>query len=199
MNGFERRRQQKMEQIRHAALSLFTQFGVQKVNIQEIAKKANVSQVTIYNYFGSKDELVFDVIEYLYEQQLKELNEIIKSDMPFLKKVEQMIHFKMSNTKKFSPEFLKAILIENPRLSKFSREFTEKKMMPVLTDFFETGKKEGAISQDISLETMILFLNILSEGLKNYTEYLIDSEQKNRFTNEIIHMFFYGIVGKNEK
>jgi hypothetical protein len=68
-----------------------------------------------------------------------------------------------------------------------------------LTDFFETGKKEGAISQDISLETIILFLNILSEGLKNYTEYLIDSEQKTRFTNEIIHMFFYGIVGKNEK
>ncbi|TDL80905.1 TetR/AcrR family transcriptional regulator [Peribacillus frigoritolerans] len=50
MNGFERRKQIKMEQIQKAAFQLFSQYGINKVNIQEIAAAANVSQVTIYNY-----------------------------------------------------------------------------------------------------------------------------------------------------
>ena len=58
MDGFEKRREQKKKDILKAALSLFQQYGVQKVTISEIAKKANVSQVTIYNYFESKDNLL---------------------------------------------------------------------------------------------------------------------------------------------
>ncbi|MBO8138704.1 MAG: helix-turn-helix transcriptional regulator [Desulfotomaculum sp.] len=35
-----------------------------RVTINQIAKKAGVSQVTIYNHFDSKEELVRDVVRY---------------------------------------------------------------------------------------------------------------------------------------
>jgi AcrR family transcriptional regulator len=53
MNGFERRKKRKRENICRAAFELFCTLGMQKTKIAQIAKKADVSQVTIYNYFGS--------------------------------------------------------------------------------------------------------------------------------------------------
>ena len=60
MDGFERRKEQSKEDIRRAAEELFSKFGADKVSVNDIARKAGVSQATIYNNFGSKDELVHD-------------------------------------------------------------------------------------------------------------------------------------------
>src|SRR4030067_385446 len=60
MDGFERRRAQSKEDILRAAEELFSRFGADKVSINDIARKAGVSQATIYNNFGSKENLVRD-------------------------------------------------------------------------------------------------------------------------------------------
>ena len=60
MDGFERRKEQSKEDIRRAAEELFSRFGADKVSINDIARKAGVSQATIYNNFGSKEDLVHD-------------------------------------------------------------------------------------------------------------------------------------------
>ena len=56
MDGFERRRQNKKNSILKASLKLFKQYGYNKVSVAEIAKEASVSQVSIYNYFKSKEK-----------------------------------------------------------------------------------------------------------------------------------------------
>ena len=53
-NGFERRKERKKTDILQASLNLFIKYGTKKVAISEIAQKAQVSQVTIYNYFENK-------------------------------------------------------------------------------------------------------------------------------------------------
>src|SRR5690606_40823795 len=63
-------------------LSLFQEYGVQKVTIAEIAKKAHVSQVTIYNYFESKDNLVYHVFKYYVDNIWEEQKEMLESDIP---------------------------------------------------------------------------------------------------------------------
>ena len=62
MNGFERRKEKKKESIRRAAMELFGAYGFGKVSINDIARKAGVSHVTIYNHFNSKEELISDVV-----------------------------------------------------------------------------------------------------------------------------------------
>ena len=56
LNGFERVKEKKRA-IKEAAFVLFSERGFNEVKIEHIAKEANVSQVTIYNHFGSKDAL----------------------------------------------------------------------------------------------------------------------------------------------
>lgn len=57
LNGFERVKEKKKRAIKEAAFVLFSERGFNEVKIEHIAKEANVSQVTIYNHFGSKDAL----------------------------------------------------------------------------------------------------------------------------------------------
>ena len=90
-DGFERRKERKKESIRRAATELFQVHGFNKVSIGDIARKANVSHVTIYNHFGSKEELVRDIIKTVSLELAARMREIIDSDMPFLEKLNLLI------------------------------------------------------------------------------------------------------------
>lgn len=53
----------KEEIIIQAAMLNFSRFGFKKTSVDDIAKDAGVGKGTIYNYFKSKEELLFKVTE----------------------------------------------------------------------------------------------------------------------------------------
>jgi AcrR family transcriptional regulator len=55
----ERKKQQTREQIAEAARRLFVKRGFAKVTVAEIARAADVSEQTVFNYFPSKEDLVY--------------------------------------------------------------------------------------------------------------------------------------------
>lgn len=198
MNGFERRRLQKMEQIRLAAFSLLTKYGIHKVNIHEIAKKANVSQVTIYNYFGSKDELVYDVLKDYFEKQIDSFQKLIYSDLTFQDKLYKSIELKLIFTNELSPEFIETIISENGQLGNLFEQYANKKMMSLLLTLIEQGRKSGDISESLSIETILFTLQAMIDGLLKYKKVLSANSDNDPFMNELVHFFFYGLVGKKE-
>src|SRR5690625_1864846 len=91
MNGFERRKEMKKTNILDTALRLFLDEGVRSVSVAEIARQAEVSQVTIYNYFESKDNLIEEVIKYYLQQVWDEYIDIFEKDISFPDKVKKII------------------------------------------------------------------------------------------------------------
>jgi AcrR family transcriptional regulator len=65
----ERKKQRTRELIADTALRLFLERGFEAVTIAEIAQAAEVDAKTIYNYFPSKPDLVFQRLE-AFEQAL---------------------------------------------------------------------------------------------------------------------------------
>ncbi|MFJ8863968.1 TetR/AcrR family transcriptional regulator [Streptomyces sp. NPDC102451] len=55
---WERSRQLAREEIKEAALRLFTAQGYEETTIAQIAEEAGVSSRTLFRYFGTKEELV---------------------------------------------------------------------------------------------------------------------------------------------
>ena len=56
------KRQAKENQIIDAAISVMAETGFQKAKIEEIAKQAGMTKVTLYSYFDTKDNLYIAVI-----------------------------------------------------------------------------------------------------------------------------------------
>jgi AcrR family transcriptional regulator len=64
----ERKKQQTRQLILETAARLFTERGFESVTVAEIARGADLSEVTVFNYFPSKEDLVFGRMEFFEEK-----------------------------------------------------------------------------------------------------------------------------------
>ncbi len=64
---FAKMRLDSRQKILESALELFALKGYASTSIASIAEKAGVSKGLIYNYFKSKEDILFQLFDYLYE------------------------------------------------------------------------------------------------------------------------------------
>ena len=198
MNGFERRKEQKKESIRRAALELFKAYGFKKVTINDIAHKAGVSQVTIYNHFGSKDELVRDVVKGQYLGLLEKVREIMKEEIPFPEKLENIVFDKTELASQYQGELLQTALQNDPELQQWLESLWQQDINQLTIDLVEEGKRQGYINPARSQEALMLYLEILRRGVFASSDMLANIEPDIGLFRELNFLFIYGLIGKIE-
>ena len=62
--------------ILHTAESLFFQYGIRSVTMEDIAKELSISKKTIYQYFKDKDEIVLKVSKQVFVKELAQMHHI---------------------------------------------------------------------------------------------------------------------------
>lgn len=77
----------RKDRIMEAALRIFAEKTFQDATISEISKEAGVSEATIYEYFGTKEDLLFAIPEKVSNDSFEEATKV----MPFIKDVEGRI------------------------------------------------------------------------------------------------------------
>jgi AcrR family transcriptional regulator len=71
----ERKKQQTRELIAEAARRLFADRGFDAVTVAEVARAANVSDVTVFNYFPTKEDLFYGGMRFFEEKLLDAVRE----------------------------------------------------------------------------------------------------------------------------
>ncbi|AJD92764.1 TetR family transcriptional regulator [Jeotgalibacillus malaysiensis] len=192
MNGFERRRELKKQHILQAAMELFSELGIQKVSIADIAKKAQVSQVTIYNYFESKHNLIHEVFIYYVDQASNQFEEIVRSDKSFPDKIKGLIFNKKQVSTNIHPEFYQYLMKEYAEEGNYIEQVYAEKALPYFIQLFDEGKKEGYVDQSLSDEAILFYIQMMKDYLQREDIY----ERILPLTEDITNIFFYGIIGK---
>ncbi|MGI8317101.1 TetR/AcrR family transcriptional regulator [Halobacillus mangrovi] len=198
MNGFEKRKERKKSNILNAAFDLFSQYGVQKVSIQEIAQKAQVSQVTIYNYFGGKDQLLFETVKKFVYEKFDYFKEIVHDEeLNFKDKISTVIQGKKESALHISPDFIQAVMADQPHIKEFIRKFSEEDTVPLLMELIDQGKKQGYIHPELSFQTIMFYVEMYYQAMQSNIPMMKESPAE--FSEEITHLFFYGLMGDQQK
>jgi len=198
MNGFERRRQQKRESIKQSAVQLFLQNGVEKVTIQEIAAEAKVSYATIFKYFGSKQDLVVEVMKWLYEQAYHELESIIKSEKPYLERVQEMMFHKSRLYENVDLDLFKHANSYNPQeIARIAGVYEEKKKR-LYYEFFHEGKQQGIIHPEVPVDAIILHRNALRALILADPEIMTEFKYNPDLLKGYMRILLFGVTWKEE-
>jgi AcrR family transcriptional regulator len=56
---------------------------VKRVSLEAIAREAHVSPTTIYNYFGTRENLLYEVIKILVQENMESSRKLIRSNISF--------------------------------------------------------------------------------------------------------------------
>ncbi|WP_130859266.1 TetR/AcrR family transcriptional regulator [Gracilibacillus phocaeensis] len=193
MNGFERRKLQKKQAILETSLRLFQKKGYKKVSIAEIAKEANVSQVTIYNYLESKEKLLEEVIVYYMDQMWQRYQALMEEDMSFEQKIKQLFLDEIEIANEVSEEFLQFIMQYYTEEGNYIEKVYQEKVLPALIKLLHQGREEGYIHEQISDQTLLQYLQMFTDYLQREGV----MQEMLPVSMEFSRLFFYGIAGEN--
>ena len=158
LNGFARRKERSKEEIRKAAFELFSQFGVDRVSMVDIARKAGVSQATIYNNFGGKEALVREFVTAAVDQLIDGIEAILTPDKRYTEKMAAFMAFisdMLAHTTSLAaenPVFTSKLDLHNDPEIKTIRDAAQQKMTNLLLGVIREGKAQGQIDPALSEE-----------------------------------------------
>ncbi len=192
MNGFEKVKEKKKRAIKAAALSLFSERGFNEVKIEDIAKKAKVSQVTIYNHFGSKDALFRELIQEFMTTEFQFYQEIAAENMPFQEMFHKMIRRKMESGSLFHPDMLLQVMQKDAELREFIHLYQTETVIPWFLKILEQAQRKNEINPHLSKEMILLYIQMFSKFGEDYGAQLLEKDRE-KHIKDIVTLFFYGL------
>ena len=192
MNQYQKTTKKKKQAIIQAALQLFKEKGFKDTSIKAIAKVAEVSPVSIYNYFGSKDNLVALCVNDLFEEVTQQAEDILNSNLDFKTKLNQAFSLCQEKMSRQISDYFQDKMVKDPALSSLLTKAITAKKRDIYRAYIELGKKEGLIAEDLSTE---LVLNVM-DALNGMGNQLADSDNLETEVEQIHSIFLYGIFGQ---
>lgn len=192
MNGFDIRKQKKIKDILVAAFDLFRIDGIDAVKITDIAEKANVSKVSIYNYFGTKEELARRVMFDYMDKKAEEFKIFMSGNLSFKEKYKLMYTESMDSMDEVTggetEGLINNTMLSSPQAQQFMQTYSETKIMPLYIKFIEQGKCEGEINSEVPTETILMYIQTFNGILSGP----LSIQQR----IDLGKLFFYGLRGK---
>ena len=194
MNQYQKTTEKKKQAIIQAALRLFKEKGFKETSIKSIAEVAEVSPVSIYNYFGSKDNLVALCVNDLFEEITQQAEDILKSNLAFNTKLDQALDLCQEKMSQQISYYFQDITVRDPAFSSLLTKAITAKKRDIYRTYINLGKEEGLIARDLSTE---LILNVM-DALNSVGNQLAHSDNLETDVEQIHQIFLYGILEKKK-
>ena len=194
MNQYQKTTEKKKQAIIQAALRLFKEKGFKETSIKSIAEVAEVSPVSIYNYFGSKDNLVTLCVNNLFEEITQQAEDILNSDLDFKTKLDQAFALCQEKMSQQISDYFQDKTVRDPAFSSLLTKAITAKKRDIYRTYINLGKEEGLIARDLSTE---LILNVM-DALNSVGNQLAHSDNLETDVKQIHQIFLYGILGKKK-
>jgi len=140
----------RKDRIMDAALRIFAEKNFQEATISEISKEAGVSEATIYEYFGTKEDLLFAIPEKISNDTFEESEAVL----PYIKDVEgRMRAVLLSYVRLYenNPDYSALVLLQlmsNKRFRQTAAHAAIRRSAHSLLDCIRDGIADGTFRSD---------------------------------------------------
>lgn len=188
---------EKRLKILNAARKLFTHtHNIKRVSLAAIAGEAGVSPTTIYNQFGDRETLLFEVIKELTAETLERNRALVNSDLPFPQKLIGIIGNKVNIAEQMSRELIEKLMSQDKKIVPFADTLYEQEIKPLWQKIMVEGRAQGYIDPDLDDGTIIAYLDILQAGFRTRPEFLMGFKDNMAFIEQLTRLMFYGFLKK---
>lgn len=186
------RSQKKFDSILKNAEKEFIQYGYNRVTMDSISKKANVSKVTLYKYFSDKQVLYEHILRKNYLKEFNVIESIINSDMLFKDKIENIIKTRLDKYYDVNQ-----LIVENDYFASLDMDNFIKERTLIMNSLnkilYTEGKNEGLIREDLSTITITKYFDIIRTGLISNFRSL--QELDNDDLSKLLEVLYAGVLG----
>jgi NAD(P)-dependent dehydrogenase (short-subunit alcohol dehydrogenase family)/AcrR family transcriptional regulator len=190
----ERRR----EQLVLAAIKLFSEKGFFKSTLRDLSEQSGISYGNIYDYVGSKEDILFLIHEYLCDLVVHELQRSMKGLSDPFEKLRRMVRAEFNVMDNWADAIL--LIYQEGRIFKktFMRKFLRKEHLHV--NMFDLVLQEGIAQGKLRECNTRLAANIVkcmidAWVLKRWD--LRESATGHEAEKTILEMIFYGLLREN--
>jgi len=178
----EIKKQKKREKIIDAAAELFSHKSYHEVMMEDVARLISVAKGTVYNYFTSKEELYFSIMQLRMEKLISSLKEKIESEensLDSLRSFTTHLYMFMMKYQNFFLIYQKGSL-NNDNILSDDLAALEKQLVDIITGIVVRGKAESVFrSVDEKFAVSLILGSIygaVQKGIENKTG---DENRKN--------------------
>ena len=185
----------RKQQIIQAAIEVFSKSNFQNASISEIARKADIAEGTIYQYFKNKEDLFFSIPAQKTKEFCEELDLHLQGIHDAVSKIRKLIWYYLYFFK-MNQDYARTLMLE----MRVSKSFIQSKTYGSLKGFtdkvleiIKEGQTEGIVRKDINQYLIReLMLGILEHRV---TRWLLKEENYDLLENysEVFDLIFNGI------
>ena len=190
-------KQEKRESILNTAGKMFGRYGIQKTNLSDIARLARVAKATIYNHFGSKDQVYLEVLQAEADEMVRKINLGVGRVSSPIEKIRAFVHCKFTcmtdavNIVSLGREGVDSVIPTTGgiRQNLFERE------VGILSSIFDLGVQQGIFR----ITDTLLTARALAYGLRGFElTWLVEesSEAIERYLDKLLDVLFNGILAE---
>jgi len=189
-------KEKQIKRIINEARYLFFEVGSRGFSMRSLAKRLNMSQGNLYNYWSSKRDLWFAIIQYDFSIFEKDLNKIVeKHEGSLIDLLDKLAHFYLNfarlNYKQYQMMF---VLTPPPAESKGTKEIEfEPQTINLLFEVVEKFLEEGGMKK-IDSRKLTLYLWSIMHGAALISRTIVFNPESNSAFFGSVEDFFEFVI-----
>jgi AcrR family transcriptional regulator len=153
-----------------------------------------MSKKTFYKQFGSKHDLIHQIVHRIVGEIHVRIQGIVESDQPFLLKLQRLTTVITERFKTLSAPLLRDIQIHSPESWEYIQDFRRKKILNIWGALVDQGKREGLIRPEINSRLFVLSLLGMVEHVVDPTVLANESFSTEEAVQGIVQILSRGIL-----
>ncbi|MFW6288050.1 MAG: TetR/AcrR family transcriptional regulator [bacterium] len=168
----EKKKDRRKKKIYESALKLFLEFGYEKTTMEMIAGDAELGVGTLYNYYSSKHDIFFSIIEISSEKYVGQFDEVIGNCETLADSIYRFIDIYMEcfsvYGKRIWRELFGEILLRDHKLAE-NIDILDEDFLNKIRELLIGFRSKGVFKQDINIDvTASTLYSLLGYNLIRY-------------------------------